>query len=257
MKYPQRNLLACSLLAGAVLAFTPASPASAQVLRGTARVAESERPLDGARITAMLPDGRTVGSTVTDEEGRFHLVLKSIGRTFVLAVNRIGIKPTTSGTITASAADTLEIDLSIVEEGIATDTIKVTATPALNEIRLREAQRRGWKVFPPSQIAQLRDRSKSFEDLLRSTGYPGLILSNNRAACIRLTRTNRCVLIVLDGIAITGSYPLINPRDIYFMALLTPNQASMEFGDKGFDGAIVIHTRAYGDRYDDDRSLMQ
>jgi hypothetical protein len=97
-------------------------------------------------------------------------------------------------------------------------------------------------------VASIRDRVMSFEDMLRSTGYPGLIISPRREDCIRTTRTNRCLLIVLDGQPLGGSYPNINPRDVYFMALLTPNQAMLQFGDRGPNGALMIHTRAAGDK---------
>jgi hypothetical protein len=50
-----------------------------------------------------------------------------------------------------------------------------------------------------------------------------------------------------------GTYPLINPRDVYFMALLSPNQAMVQFGDRGVNGALAVYTRARGDRYDERR----
>ena len=246
----RRSALFCALF---VALSTTAGASHAQVLRGTARVQGSDRPLENARITAMLQDGRGVGAATTDDKGRFHLKVTSKGEPFVVAVARLGMRPTMSNTIMAGDRDTLDVDFSVHEEGIVTDTMKVTATPGLNEIRLQEANRRGWKVFPPVEIAKIRDRVNSFEDLLRSTGSTGLIISPRRDDCIRSSRTNRCLTVVVDGVPLSGTNPLINPRDVYFMALLSPSQAQLQFGERAFYGALAVYTRAYGDKYEQGR----
>lgn len=225
----------------------------AQVLRGTARIQGSDRPIENGRVVALLADGRGVGATTTDDRGRFYLRVASNGAPFVVAVTRLGMRPTTSNSIMAGDRDTLDVDFSVHEEGVVTDTMKVVAAPGLNEIRLQEAQRRGWNVFPPTEIAEIRERVNSFEDLLRSTGYTGLIISPRRDDCIRSTRLNRCLTVVVDGIPLSGGNPLINPRDVYFMAVLTPSQAQLQFGERAFYGALVVYTRAYGDKYDRER----
>ena len=56
------------------------------------------------------------------------------------------------------------------------------------------------------------------------------------------------VTIVVDGAILMGSNPLINPRDVYFMAFLSPNQAMVQFGDRAPNGALMVHTRANGDK---------
>jgi hypothetical protein len=97
-------------------------------------------------------------------------------------------------------------------------------------------------------VEKLRERSNSFEDLLRSSGYPGFIVPSRRDDCIRSTRYNRCLTIVIDGVPLSGSYPNINPRDVYFFALLSKTDAAVQFGERAPWGAIVIVTRAKGDR---------
>lgn len=222
--------------------------ASAQVLRGTARIVGDDRPLNQARVMALLRDGRAVGSTVTDDIGRFQFRVNAGGQPFAISITRIGMEPTLSDEITLGAADTLEVDFSVIETGIRTDTVRVKATPSLNEVRLAEARRRGWRVFPPADVEQLRERANSFEDLLRSSGYPGFVVPGRRDDCIRSTRYNRCLTIVLDGTPLGGSYPNINPRDVHFFALLGKTEAAVQFGDRAPWGALVIYTRAQGDR---------
>ena len=237
-------------LAVAVLWAMLGLPASlpAQVLRGTATLVGDARPLDQARVMALLRDGRAVGSTVTDDRGRFQLRVTAGGQPFAISITRIGMEPTLSDEITLGASDTLDVNFSVVETGIRTDTVRVKATPSLNDVRLAEARRRGWRIFPPADVEKLRERSNSFEDLLRSTGYPGFVIPSRRDDCIRSTRYNRCLTIVLDGIPLSGSYPNINPRDVYFFALLGKTEAAVQFGDRAPWGAIVIYTRAKGDR---------
>ena len=158
------------------------------------------------------------------------------------------MQPTLSEELTIGTADTLDVNFSVVETGIRTDTVRVTSSPSINDLRLTEARRRGWRVFPPADVEKLRERSNSFEDLLRSSGYPGFVVPSRRDDCIRSTRYNRCLTIVIDGVPLTGSYPNINPRDIYFFALLGKTEAAVQFGDRTPWGAIVIYTRAKGDR---------
>jgi hypothetical protein len=220
----------------------------AQVLRGTARFAGDDRPLDQARVMALLRDGRSVGSTVTDDQGRFQFRINADGRPFTISITRIGMEPTLSEELTIGTTDTLDVNFSVVETGIRTDTVRVTSSPSINDLRLTEARRRGWRVFPPADVEKLRERSNSFEDLLRSTGYPGFVIPSRRDDCIRSTRYNRCLTIVIDGVPLSGSFPNINPRDIYFFALLGKTEAAVQFGDRTPWGAIVIYTRAKGDR---------
>ena len=238
------SALACGLL------LAPLRPLHGQLLRGRAIAKATGRPIDRARIMAMRLDGRSIGEATTTDSGRFLLRVSANGRPFVISITRIGLKPTVSNELDLNPRDTLDVDFEVEEDGIITDTVRVTATPALNELRLREAERRGWKLFTPREVERVRDRAQSFEDLLRSTGYPGLVISPRRDECIRSTRNYRCLAVVLDGLVLSGSYPLINPRDVYFMALLSPNQAVVQFGDRAPNGALVVYTRSRGDRYD-------
>jgi hypothetical protein len=227
-----------------------AAPLEAQLLRGKALSRVRERPIDGARIVAQSLNGVIVGEAVTNEMGAFRLAITANGAPFVITITRIGLKPLRSGTLELTPRDTIDVDFDIDEESIVIDTVQVRAAQSLNEVRLREAERRGWKLFTPKEVEQIRNRVQSFEDLLRSTGFPGFIVSPRRDECIRSTRNYKCLAIAVDGIILSGSYPLINPRDVYFLALLSPNQAVLQFGDRAPNGAVVVTTRGRGDRYD-------
>lgn len=230
------------------IATVPLSPCSAQVLRGIARAHDGGRPIESAQVMALNSNGKNVGSTVTDLEGRFYLKVQSKGAPFAVSVRRIGVQPTTSELMTLSSRDTLDVEFLVMEMGIRTDTVRVTAQPQLNEIRLSEAKRRGWRIFPPAQIEERRERVNSFGDLIRTLGYPGLIVPNRPQECIRSTRYNRCLAIAIDGVVISDGNPLINPRDVYFLAVLSASEAAMQFGDRAPYGAIAVYTRMRGDK---------
>ncbi|MBU6365735.1 MAG: carboxypeptidase regulatory-like domain-containing protein [Gemmatimonadetes bacterium] len=237
------------MLLGAVgaAAVVAAAPLEAQLLRGTAVAAQGGRPISGARLVATLADGTEVGRATTDEAGRFQLAVTARHAPFTIAVTRVGLRPTRSNVLLLAPTDTLVADFEVEEVRVALDTLRVRGAPTLNEVRLREAERRGWRVFPPAEIAQHRERANSFEELLRSTGYPGFVISSRRNDCIRASRTNRCLLIVVDGVPLSGmDAPLINPRDVHFMALLSPNQAALQYGDRAPNGALAVWTRTPG-----------
>jgi len=246
---PMRSRRWLLVFIGAVGVSVGASPAGAQLLRGTAVSAQTGRPIDGARLVASLADGSEVGRAVTGADGRFQLEVVARNAPFTIAITRLGLRPTRSNVLHLAPTDTLVADFEVEEARVALDTQRVRGAPTLTEVRLREAERRGWRVFPPVELAQHRERANSFEELLRSTGYPGFVISSRRNDCIRSSRTNRCLLIVLDGVPLSGmDAPLINPRDVHFMALLSPNQAMLQYGDQAPNGALAVWTRAPGAR---------
>jgi hypothetical protein len=224
--------------------------AHAQILRGVTRSLDSARTIERAQVFALNLAGKSIGNTITDGNGRFLLKVDARGAPFVVSVRRIGLEPTSSQPIVLTNTDTLELELLVTEKGIFTDTVKVTAPPTFNEIKLAEAKRRGWKVFPPAEVAARRETVNEFGDLIRGLGYPGLMVPTRRDDCIRSTRFNRCLMIVMDGTPIASGNPMINPRDVYFIAVLNASDAVLQFGDRAPYGAILVYTRMRGDKVD-------
>lgn len=243
-----RLTLAVALCVSAAMSSLVPQVAHAQVLRGIAKTHEGGRPIEAAQVMALNTSGKSVGTAVTDLDGRFYLKVQSKGAPFAVSVRRIGVQPTTSELMTLSARDTLDVEFLVMEMGIRTDTVRVTATPALNEVRLNEAKRRGWRIFPPAMIAERREHVQSFGDLIRTLGYPGLIVPTRPQDCIRSTRYGKCMAVVIDGVVISEGNPLVNPRDVYFLAVLTGSESNTQFGSRAPWGAIVIYTRMNGDK---------
>lgn len=224
--------------------------APAQIVRGTVKSKAIGATLDRAQIIAQNAEGKDVGKTTTDANGRFYLPLKTLGKPFSLTVKRLGIIPTTSDPMTYQASDTIDVELEVEEMGTPPlDTFKVVTRELMNERSLKDAERRGWKVFTPVSVAQHRERARTFPELLSALGAPGIIMPSNELGCFRSIRTNKCLTIILDGRAMGTSMP-IPPSEIYFVAIVSQNDAIMQWGQSHApNGAIAIYTRMYGDTY--------
>lgn len=221
---------------------------NAQVVRGTVRSKSTQASLDRAQVYAQNEVGQDIGSSVTDERGRFFLKLTTLGRPFTVTVRRLGIAPTKSDPIKIASTDTADVDFLVEETSTApVDTFKVRSQLSINDNALAEAKRRGWKMFTPAEVEQHRESARSVQDLLRSWGNAGLLFNPRFSDCVRSTRTNLCLDWVVDGLPV-GTQFAMNPRDIYFLAVVNRTEAMTQWGNKTPNGAIVIYTRMYGDK---------
>ena len=205
--------------------------------------------LDRAQISARNPDGKEIGSATTDANGRFYLALKALGKPFNLTVRRLGIVQTTSDDMTLQPSDTVDVELLVEEVTTGPlDTIKVKAAILANERNLIEAERRGWKVFSPKDVALRRNSARSLTELMQSLAVSGILMPRSEGECFRSVRNNRCLTIVVDGQP-AGTYFYMPPSDIYFLAIVSANDAVVRWGvNRAPNGAIAVYTRMYGDR---------
>ena len=235
-------------LAAALFVAVPLfSSASAQVVRGTVKSKESGALLDRAQIFAQNELGRDIGSASTDEKGRFHLKLTTLGQPFTVSVRRLGIAPTKSDPIKMTASDTADIEFLVEETSTApVDTFRVRSQLSINAKALADAERRGWKMYSPREVEQHRANARTVEDLLRSWGSAGLQFSSRIGDCVRSMRNGKCLDWVVDGQP-AGPYVHMNPKDIYFLALVGRTEAMTQWGNRTPNGAIVIYTRMNGD----------
>lgn len=237
----------------AIAALLAAGPARAQVIRGVLRSQATARPVERARVTAVDSAGRVVGETIADDSGHFSLRVDAKGVPFSLTVRRIGIEPSTTPEFELTPADTMDYELSIPETAVLGDTVRVTGLASYNETKYQEAVRRGWKVFPPAEVAKHRDRVNNVYDLLRWADA-SLMIPTRRNECVRSARylagdrrADRCMVWIVDG-QVLGPLPVLNPADTYFIAVLTASQSAVQFGDRAPWGAIVLYTRMKGDK---------
>lgn len=237
----------------AAAALLAAVPAHGQVIRGALRSQATARPLERARVTAIDRDGRVVGEAIADDSGRFTLRVDAKGVPFSLTVRRIGIEPSSTPEFELTPADTMEYELAIPETAVLGDTVRITGMASYNETKYQEAVRRGWKVFPPAEVAKHRDRVNNVYDLLRWADA-SLMIPTRRNECVRSARylagdrrADRCMVWIVDG-QVLGPLPILNPADTYFIAVLSASQSLVQFGDRAPWGAIVLYTRMQGDK---------
>ncbi|MBI2407630.1 MAG: carboxypeptidase regulatory-like domain-containing protein [Gemmatimonadetes bacterium] len=237
-----------------IVAVAVASPLNAQVIRGTLRSQTSARAIERARVTAQARDGRVIGEVLANDSGAFTLRVAANGAPFTLTVRRIGIEPSTTSELLLAATDTVEFELTLPETPVLGDTVRVTGRPSINEERYQEAKRHGWTVFSPAEVEKHRERVNNVYDLLRWAGANSLVIPTRHTECVRSARylpgdrrNDRCMVWVVDG-QVLGPLPVLNPRDTYFMAVLTASQSLMQYGEKAPWGAIVLYTRMNGDQ---------
>lgn len=247
----RQALLAVGLI---ILAVAPVHPVSAQFIRGTIRAQGSQTAVQGASITVLDSLDRQLVAVLSDEHGHFVLPLAS-PLPFKVTVRKIGWQPSSTDLIRASATDTLDMDLVVPIDGVTLPGVEVTAakmkTP--NQTSYADAKKLGWKIYEPADVESHRNEFSSFENMLRALSVTGVQMPALRdgtsapKGCYINIRNGRCFTLVVDGEPV-GTMGVINPVDIYFLAILQASESSVQFGDKAPWGAILVVTRMNGDK---------
>lgn len=235
-----------SLAFASCLLAVAATAAAGQLVRGTVRAGNTLMPIDRATISAIDAAGAVLGTAITDPLGSYEMGIRTDGG-FTLRVRRLGYSVASADVKALAATDTVDFEFLLNEVAAAAEAVTVVAEPGLNDRRLSEATRRGWKVYEPELVMVHRDRAQDFHHLMRSLGNPGLVFPRSINDCIRSTRFNRCLTYVVDN-QVMGNSALIEPRDIYFVAILSASESRTQFGDRAPFGAIAVYTRSRLDR---------
>ena len=231
-----------------VLAAASGHTLGAQVIRGTIRAQGTESVVPGAHITVLDSLGKTVTDVLSDAAGHFTLGLAG-GKPFSVTVKKIGWTPSSTDLIHATAGDTLDMDLLVPAEGTTLAGVEVTGVKEVtrNVRAYQDAHKLGWKIYEPAEIEAHRNEFSSFENMMRALSVTGVKMPANGRDCYINTRNNRCLTFVVDGQAV-GTMWLVNPVDVYFIAILQQTESEVQFGDKAPYGAIVVYTRMKGDK---------
>ncbi len=229
-----------------------ASAAGAQVVRGMVRATGTLMPIDRATVTARDSGGTVMATATTDPLGGYEFRLRP-DVPFQLQVRRLGYQVSTADVKAIAVGDTVDFEFLLTEVATTTDAVVVTGESSLNDRRLDEATRRGWKVYEPELVMRHRDRAQTFLQLVQSMGNPSLILPRYDGDCIKTTRNNRCLTYVVDN-QVLGTNANILPSDVYFFAVLSASDSRIQFGDRAPFGAIVIYTRSRLDRVQSPRN---
>jgi hypothetical protein len=104
-----------------------ATAAGAQEVTGTVRAAAGRTPVSGAIVILAQSSGARLGATLTDDGGRFRLRAPSAG-TFMLRVDVVGYRSTTTAPFALGASDSLTTDVLFPFERTQLPAVAVTAT---------------------------------------------------------------------------------------------------------------------------------
>jgi hypothetical protein len=230
------------------LGLASAHRAEAQFIRGTIRAQGSEGIVQGASITVLDSLDKQITAVLSDDKGHFVLPLRG-GLPFKVTVRKIGWQPSSTDLIHATATDTLDMDLMVPMDGVALPGIEIDAvkTTTFNDRSYNEAKRLGWKLYEPAEIEAHRNEFTNFENMMRALSVTGVKMPARSSDCYINIRNGRCLTFVVDGQPV-GTMWVVNPVDVYFIAILQASESSVQFGDKAPWGAILIVTRMRGDK---------
>lgn len=123
-------------IAAAVLALVLlASPAAAQVLRGTVVDSASGQPVAGVQVMALTPVETGAGQAVTGRDGQFTLRLRGAG-SYRLRVRRLGYSPRITQPISVDSSFEASVRLWLTPVATPLDTVTVVAERVAVEKRL-------------------------------------------------------------------------------------------------------------------------
>ncbi|HLL81966.1 MAG TPA: carboxypeptidase regulatory-like domain-containing protein [Longimicrobium sp.] len=114
-----RRLLALPAL---LLAF--ATPAAAQVLSGRVLDAADGQPVPQARISVLNAEGRTLGRTMSAENGTFSLQLR-VTDPVRLRAERTGYSPTLTQPVQVGIQETLQVDVRMAVQALTVEPLTV------------------------------------------------------------------------------------------------------------------------------------
>jgi len=229
---------------------------SAQVIRGTVTDSATSEPIPAVLITLQDSTQRTLAQVRTSESGEYLLDAQGAG-TVRFVIRKVGAQPSYSGYYAVPPnVDTLQVDLSTPVLGVTIATVYVAADrkgDKFNAQQLDYARQSGWRIIEPWQVAQERELSQTFDQLLRRIPLGGVrVPPVSGQSCYSATRgmngsgTSQCLNFVVDG-RLLDPDAVINPMDVHFVAYVPGIKARALYGPRAWNGVIFVATRRFGD----------
>lgn len=241
------------LAAGLISAHISGAEAEGQgVLRGQVLDDATDMPISGVQIELLSSAGRSVQSTLSNEDGRFRFGHLS-SSAYQLRATRIGYQGVTGSRIGMFSGDTLEVELRMSMTVILMAPVEVVAG------RPRHINPRLAAYFDRKERAIGGTFISREEIQIQSPRHIGHVLVNNGLALrggrlvLRRNLARGCeVVVYIDGNAVSGpgrsamdALELVHPSDvegveIYRGASSLPPEFS---GSTGGCGAVAIWLR--------------
>lgn len=245
-----------------------AVPARTQQVKGVVRDAETNKAVPNAFVSLLDTTATPVFAIPTDSRGRFTLRIPEPGIYAVLAYKE-GYLKQTSGWMEVTAKDTFEVTPKLAR-------LATTLTPVLIEAERdsllgtsyfgQSLKALGGVLMTPTQVRLAAEQSPDIYDLVNSLRVQALRVKSIHIEqaqkgllpglyqCIVYSRTNSCVMLVIDGMRFPNLgdqlqlQGLLTPNGVSHMLFLRPEEAGVLFGDGSQNGVLVITTKAAAKR---------
>jgi carboxypeptidase family protein len=224
-------------------------------LSGYVRDYFSGEPVPGATVRVA----GTSSSTLTDSEGRFIMDDLPPGRHLV-TTDHLAFEERTDS-VTIFSQEIVDIEVHLAQEALEVEGLVVTARTRFGRTSLAGDAKRA-DYISREEIEALLPRATATADLLRSVNAPGLRIRDiytrdeltgvtTPSLCIEVSRRSGgegCMpaAVFINGVAVPFPDQVIrdlDPNVIDHIEILSPIDASFQFGSMAGNGAIVIYTR--------------
>ncbi len=224
----------------------------AQDVRGTVIDDSTGAIVSRVRVSAISADSVLLAASTSDDNGRFRFRVEPRSD-FRITAARIGYSPNASAMISAEQLETLEIQLRITSRPLALPSVSVVASKVArtsSDRRLERAKTLGGRIISPSSIRAAAPTARTLGDLMRRVaGASVQVVSGYGASTCLLVQRNAnlqqrqtCALLVVDDVA-SGGDAFVAPTDVEFIVVVPASAATVRFGERGRNGAVVVYTR--------------
>jgi TonB-linked SusC/RagA family outer membrane protein len=246
-----RTLLVSGL--AVTLCAATASMAVAQqtgTLTGTARDAQSQRPIAGLHVSVQ----GTPISTLTRDNGTYLLTNVPAG-TRVIEARVIGYA-TSTWEVTVAAGETARLDLALSPEAVALGELIVTGTireTPRAKLPFTVAQVRGEDLpVPAPNVGQILQAKVPGVTVVQGSGRPGAPPSILLRGPTSISGSGRDQgpLFIVDGVILSASIADIDALDIEDVEIIKGAAAASMYGSRAAAGVVSIRTRRGRDMAD-------
>jgi hypothetical protein len=253
------------LLTAALLLGGLPSPIQAQSLRGRVLDVATREPVPGAAIRLLALDSQQVAAALADDSGFFTVPAPGPGE-FLVAADRIGYAPSTSGPVRLRAGGFAAVTISLQPRAIALDSVgvQVEAEDAwLRSSGFYARRQEGMGKYMDHLEIEKRSAGGRMADVLQ--GISGVrVISDNNGTDVQLRsnmtnvfrgRPQICLpLVFLDGLIVADgmtqgmgrmNLETIRPQDVAGIEIYGEAGAPLQFArGGGACGVVLFWTRS-------------
>lgn len=238
-----------SLLASATLLLVSGG-LEAQTFQGRVLEEDTEAPVATSLVSLLDEEGGQVGVSIADSTGAYRVRAPRPG-IYRLRAERIGFATFETPLLEVGNEDGVyPVDLVLSTDpyelpGFTVETNRLSDEEADRQIRLIlgvSIPSLRYRPIGYETVQQSVDRAHRLEDLLRSVGLPGLIVTYQRDGPCFSLRARGCLPVYLNGLRLRREFVETVPLEsIYRIVVVTPTDGSLTYPA----GGVLLYTEAW------------